>query len=247
MGLRNNFCRKDMVERKYMCYRKCANKCKNLVKNSIALDGIRILFRYFGMNRVFLKGENNSLNISKAFLKKTKVKMLGDNNKVILDENTRLFDSEIYICGNKNLINISSTCTCRHLTIWIEDDNNECLVGAHCGFMGNDQLILAEGKKISIGSDCLIAYNVVLRTGDSHAIFDENSRRINNAKDISIGDKVWIADGVIVLKGAKIADSTIIGSNAVVTGKSFPSHTVIAGNPAKIVKENVTWTPERDA
>ena len=102
-------------------------------------------------------------------------------------------------------------------------------------------------EKISIGSDCLIAYNVVLRTGDSHAIFDENSRRINNAKDISIGDKVWIADGVIVLKGAKIADSTIIGSNAVVTGKSFPSHTVIAGNPAKIVKENVTWTPERDA
>lgn len=52
---------------------------------------------------------------------------------------------------------------------------------------------------------------------------------------------------MIVLKGAKIADSTIIGSNAVVTGKSFPSHTVIAGNPAKIVKENVTWTPERDA
>lgn len=55
------------------------------------------------------------------------------------------------------------------------------------------------------------------------------------AKPIVIDDDVWIGFNPIILKGVKIGKSTIIVAGSVVT-KDVPEFTVIAGNPAKVVK-----------
>lgn len=56
-----------------------------------------------------------------------------------------------------------------------------------------------------------------------------------SSKPVKIGDNVWIGDGVCIMPGVTIGNNVIIGANAVVT-HSFPENVVIAGCPAKIIR-----------
>ena len=73
---------------------------------------------------------------------------------------------------------------------------------------------------------------------------DLNGKRINQAKDVVIGNHVWTGQQVTILKGTIIADDCILGACSLLTGKNYPTNCVIAGNPAKVVKTEVTWNPE---
>lgn len=115
--------------------------------------------------------------------------------------------------------------------------------------IGNDvRVIIADVQvayaKFTIGNDCLIASNVSFRTHDSHFIFDKTTReRINRAKDVEVGDQVWIAAGAKLLGGAKIGTGSVVGANAV-TSSQFPPHVIIAGVPAKVIRENIIWSKD---
>lgn len=91
----------------------------------------------------------------------------------------------------------------------------------------------------------MFAYDIDVRTGDSHAIVDaQTGARINHARDIRIGNHVWIAAHCIILKGVSIADNSVVGTGSVVA----PVHeegVIVAGNPAKIVKRGISWTRSR--
>ena len=52
-----------------------------------------------------------------------------------------------------------------------------------------------------------------------------------------IGDKVWIGEGVCVLPGAAIPDWCVVGANAVVAGSFIGGPYILAGVPARIIKE----------
>jgi acetyltransferase-like isoleucine patch superfamily enzyme len=53
---------------------------------------------------------------------------------------------------------------------------------------------------------------------------------------ISIGDDVWLGAGVIVLKGAQIGHGSTVASGSVVTAGVYPQRSILAGNPARVVK-----------
>jgi acetyltransferase-like isoleucine patch superfamily enzyme len=59
--------------------------------------------------------------------------------------------------------------------------------------------------------------------------------------DIRIGNKVWMGMGAWVLKNVSIADGCVVGAASVVTKSFFAKNSGLAGNPAHIVKENITW------
>ena len=59
-------------------------------------------------------------------------------------------------------------------------------------------------------------------------------------KPVIIEDDVWIGTRVTILKGVTVGKGAIIGACSVVT-KDVPPHSIVVGNPAKVVKENVTW------
>jgi acetyltransferase-like isoleucine patch superfamily enzyme len=103
--------------------------------------------------------------------------------------------------------------------------------------------MLAEsGTRIDIGTSCMIAQGVEIRTGDSHGIFDLASReRINPGKNIRIGSSVWLANGVLVLKGAVIPDGCVVGARSVVTAEFSEPNAVYVGHPARLVRSNIAW------
>lgn len=98
-----------------------------------------------------------------------------------------------------------------------------------------------EKTKILIGEECLFA-NVKARTSDTHSIISlDTKKRINKAKDIIIGNRVWIADDVDILKGATICDGSVISSRSLLTAKTIPENCLAGGVPAKVLREGITW------
>lgn len=130
------------------------------------------------------------------------------------------------------------------VNIWCEDDSSTVIIGKDGLMMGNVQLASTEGKTIAIGDGVLFSDDICVRTGDSHSIIDADGMRLNPAADVALGNHVWVGNRVIILKGASIGDNSIVGSGSVVT-KQFPECVAIAGNPAKVVRENVNWKFER--
>lgn len=128
----------------------------------------------------------------------------------------------------------------------IEDDNGMITIGE--GFtMEGGEIAATEGKSIMIGRDCMFSGDVDIRNGDSHAILDlKTGKRCNQAKDITIGNHVWLTAHVRVLKGAVIPDDSIVGNSSVVTSSFEVPHAVYAGNPAKFRKEGITWNRFRN-
>lgn len=108
----------------------------------------------------------------------------------------------------------------------------------HNSYM-NESLIQC-ANSITIGDDCAIASEVLIQDTDFHPILDEIGKEKPVSKPIVIGNKVWICAKSIILKGVTIGDGAIIAAGAVVT-KDVPARCVVAGNPAKVVRENVIW------
>ena len=95
---------------------------------------------------------------------------------------------------------------------------------------------------IEIGKGCSISDNVCIADSDSHCI-DGNKEKAT--APIIIEDHVWIGNTVIITKGTGIGPHSVVATGAVVTGKTFPANSAIGGNPAKIVKEGVSWNTEK--
>lgn len=104
------------------------------------------------------------------------------------------------------------------------------------GFI-NEGVQITCASKIFIGEGCAIARDVIIRDYDAHSI---NLSGYQIAKEIQIGNHVWIGNRAMVLKGVKIGDGSIIAAGAIVT-RDVPSGCIVAGVPAKIVKQNVSW------
>lgn len=92
-------------------------------------------------------------------------------------------------------------------------------------------------KEIIIGEDVAIARDVIIRDTDAHDIISNEHIK---EKPVKIGNHVWIGTRAIIMKGVTIGDGAVIGAGAIVT-KDVPKNAVVAGVPAKIIKENIRW------
>jgi len=88
----------------------------------------------------------------------------------------------------------------------------------------------------------MFASNIIIRPSDGHSIYDINTKELlNKGENIIIGNHVWSGLNSIFLKGARVADNSIIGANSLVNKKFHEENVIIAGSPAKIVKRGVNW------
>lgn len=95
-------------------------------------------------------------------------------------------------------------------------------------------------KKITFGNDVLISWENLFLDTDFHKI-KINGCVTNLPKEIVIGNHVWFGCRCTILKGTHIVDEIIVAANSTLTGHFGQGHTIIGGNPAKVVKEQVSW------
>ncbi len=117
-------------------------------------------------------------------------------------------------------------------------------MNAHNIMIGNNSsinggmLFAGKNSKIIIGDNCLISYNVHIRTR-THKYENKNElilKQGEDEKDIIIGNDVWIGYGAQIMPGVKLGDGCVVGAGAVVT-KNVEPYKVVAGVPARVIKE----------
>ena len=105
------------------------------------------------------------------------------------------------------------------------------------GFINERSEIIC-GNKIIIDDDVAIGCGVIIRDYDFHFIDYPGYQR---SKPIFIGKHVWIGENSMICKGVTIGEHSVIAAGAIVT-KDVPAHTIVAGVPAIVVKNNIDWS-----
>ncbi|MDE6533418.1 MAG: sugar O-acetyltransferase [Muribaculaceae bacterium] len=103
-------------------------------------------------------------------------------------------------------------------------------------FFANFNLTILDEARVSIGDHAFIGPNVSIYTACHPLDPQQRNTGVEWAEPVAIGHNVWIGGDAVILPGVTIGDNVVIGAGAVVT-KSFPSNVVIAGNPARVIKE----------
>lgn len=122
--------------------------------------------------------------------------------------------------------------------------NQKLIVGNNVSMADKVKFYLTEeNAQIIIGNDCMFSSDVEIWASDGHTLIDcESGKVINKCTDsVMIGNHVWVGVGATILKNGFVSDNSIIGAKSVVTRKFTERNIVIAGNPARKVKENIDW------
>ncbi len=101
-------------------------------------------------------------------------------------------------------------------------------------------VIRADKDRIAIGPDSNVQDNCVVHTSSGHPVLIGREVSVGHGAILhgcTIGDRVLVGMGAIVLNGADVGADTLIGAGAVVTeGARIPPGSVVLGVPGKVVK-----------
>ena len=86
-----------------------------------------------------------------------------------------------------------------------------------------------------------------IQASDMHAIWCLNNLELINTRgfDVTVGDHVWLGRNSSIIRPLKIGQGSIVGFDSIVT-KDIPPFSVACGNPAKVIRNNCTWSREFD-
>lgn len=144
-------------------------------------------------------------------------------SELVLSEN-----SELTIDGNFALYQGASIYVGKDATLYIKGNS----------FL-NTNTVLNCFSYIEIGKGTMISDDVRIQDSDNHNIVINGVEK-ESTKPIIIGDRVWIGKNALILKGVSIGNGAVVAAGSVVV-KDVPAKTLVAGNPAKVIKENVEW------
>lgn len=108
--------------------------------------------------------------------------------------------------------------------------------------------VVLVGGQCHIGNDCMLSSGITIWANDSHRLMDADTGELLNGQPqgVFIGDHCWIGQGAAFTKNAIIPANTVAGMQSVVTKPFREEFTVLAGNPAKVIRNRVTWSRERE-
>jgi galactoside O-acetyltransferase len=198
------------------------------------------------ISKLFLKGRNgHDLDLINKFIEVDKSSIIDTPINVRLDNPDTNAEKKYLTIGKNCII---------HGTFVFESTEGKIEIGNH-SYIGASTFI--SKSSISIGNNVTIAWGCTIYDHDSHSMdfldrrkdIDDELRDIRNgdsfilnkdwskvkSEPIRICDDSWIGMNSIILKGVTIGEGAIVGAGSVVT-KDVPAWTVVAGNPARVVK-----------
>lgn len=180
----------------------------------------------------FIDNHNDSQSIGVTFN--------GYGNRVVIHRIDKIQSLSIEVNGDNNTIMIGSSPRFGNVRMIVQDGSS-VLIGEGTTIEG--AYFLARDKtSIQVGRDCMLSFQLDLRTSDAHGIYDlDDGRRLNNALPISIGDHVWIGQAATISKGARIGSGAVVGFGAYVQKMYVSPNSVVAGAPAREVRKGIIW------
>lgn len=147
----------------------------------------------------------------------------GDEATVFLGPRSAFTATDVY-CGARSSVVLSSD-----------------VVATRCAIVD-----ARNGGSIVAEPDQLWAANVYVATDDMHRMEDlATGARLNPyGAHIRLGRHVWLGRDAIVTGHAEIGAGAVVGARSMVRGQKVPPHTAVAGTPARVIREGVTWRGE---
>jgi acetyltransferase-like isoleucine patch superfamily enzyme len=125
--------------------------------------------------------------------------------------------------------------------VWIGDGTkircHEGVVEIGAKTVVGQECTISAYQRVRIGEQCVIADRAMFIDFDHGVVEVERPIRLQGIykRDVEVGSNVWIGYGACVLRGVRVGDNSIIGTNSVVT-KDVPANAVVAGIPARVIR-----------
>ena len=174
----------------------------------------------------------------------TQINFRGKNNILFCDNNIKLENVILDFNGNNSIIYLSSNLG---NDFKVEIYNNSFLfLGRDCKLGFSVKITVYESQNVFIGDDCIIGDNTCISTSNSYPIYDGiTKKRINYSESVFIGDHVFLGNSSYISRGVYIGSGAIVRDCTFLEAYSkIPSNSLLSGNPAVIIQENVFFTDE---
>jgi acetyltransferase-like isoleucine patch superfamily enzyme len=125
--------------------------------------------------------------------------------------------------------------------VWVGDDTkircHEGRVEIGAKTVLGQECTISAYQRVRIGEQCVIADRAMFIDFDHGVVEVERPIRVQGIykRDVEVGSNVWIGYGACILRGVRVGDNSIVGTNSVVT-KDVPANAVVAGIPARIIR-----------
>jgi len=171
-----------------------------------------------------------------------KVDFRGSNNSLTLAPGAKLGELVIeFDCNNATVTIGPNTGVTPFTGFFRLGEDATITLGANVSTTDYCFISAVEGVAVRIGDDVMIASENELRSDDGHPIFDVSTGlRIKPAKDITIGNHVWIGKRAVILGGGTMGDGSVLGYGAILTS-GVPNNAVAAGVPARVIRRDIAW------
>lgn len=195
---------------------------------------------------ILLKGDKEVK--VRCFIKKgLKLDVDGENNVIKISEKAKLHKTKITIIGNNNYVEIKEIPRKTKLNVSIKNADNTTLIWGENSTSNGTNIHMSENNvQVIVGENCMFSYNIEIWASDTHSVIDKKSGKLLNrvSKPLIIGNNCWVGYGSILTKNARLPNNTVVGAGSVVSKNFEKEYTAIAGNPAKVVNEEVVWDRE---
>jgi len=134
----------------------------------------------------------------------------------------------LFIAGNATVI--GTVDVGQQVGIWfgavVRGDKDRIVIGDRSNIQDNCVVHTSKGYPVVLGSEVSVGHGAILH-------------------GCTLGDRVLVGMGAIILNGVNVGEGTLIGAGAVITeGMQVPANSVVVGVPGKIIKQ--TTDAQRD-
>ena len=138
--------------------------------------------------------------------------------------------------ANRARLSVGAGCLVGYDSILDAADNVSIDIGEGSTF--GKRLEMYAYAPIGIGRGCMFSSNVYVESGAGHDFFCRGRR--SEPRPVHVGDRIWAGMSCAMLAGAVLGDGSVVAAKAVVN-KAFGPAVMVAGIPARVVREDVSW------